>query len=357
MLCNETVESSQAKKLYVVYEEMTQRVKVVLEVELPTIERELDRLLLQRHQRSTRHLSGTTLWKGPGDVDSHVDTCQVVSESLEAAEAPVASGSLLARPLEVWKYERNKNEYEGTSIPCDLVCLERHGRVVVAEYDNVNSKNNRLYTLDATTGEVKDCLVEGHIHPLGMALSRDQQHLVVSDCKSKRVKIVSLTTGSVVMEMGKGQFGWPYGVSVSGRGVVVVSDAFNDCILLFSPDGKKLKSFGSTGSQMTQFRNPYHLACDATERIYVSDSGNNCVKVFDVNGNFHFAANEASRRYSDNAGESMTERKRSRLRGPRGVAVDERRNLFVADDHNRISMFDCRGNYKRCGLLLFRAKN
>lgn len=345
------LESSQAKRLYSVYEDLSDRVRVVVESELVTMDRELDNMFIKRQQRAVDSSSGSNLSRTArvSDGDSLMDGWLDVP-SMEVSQSPTTSPNLLARPFQLWKYEKSKNDYEGTSIPCDLAYLEREGCVVVAEYDNVNNRNNRLQLIDASTGCLRTSLMEGQIHPLGMALSRDQQHLVVSDCKSKRVKIISLATGTVMMEMGKGQFGWPYGVSVNGRGVVVVSDAFNDCILLFSPDGKKIRSFGSTGSQVDQFRNPYHLASDSRERIYVSDSGNNCVKVFDINGNFDFIANDASRRYSTAGSEGTTERKRRKLKGPRGVAVDGRANIFVADDHNRVSMFDSQGSFTRFAL-------
>ncbi|ESN95460.1 hypothetical protein HELRODRAFT_86707 [Helobdella robusta] len=151
--------------------------------------------------------------------------------------------------------------------------------VVICEYDNANRKNNRLQIFNVDEGKPINSLLQGQIQPLGVAVTRDQQSVVVTDCKEKRVKIVSLATGSVVAEIGKGQFGWPYGVAVNSKGHIIVSDAFNDSVAVFSAEGKKIRTFGSTGSHPEQFRNPYHVAVDSRDKIYVSDCGNNCVKV------------------------------------------------------------------------------
>jgi len=53
------------------------------------------------------------------------------------------------------------------------------------------------------------------------------------------------------------------------------------CVFLYTVqvDGRRLKTFGSSGSQQSQFRNPYHVTVDRRDNIIVSDSGNNCLKV------------------------------------------------------------------------------
>ena len=341
LLCTEVLASGNNKKYYNVYECLSERLTAITENELVILERELNKLIRQRRQCLTKNLSGCTLSHHPSKENS-LNSNWFLGKTENVLRQEVSTNSLLARPDLLWRYEKNKNEYEGTSIPSDLAFLSQEECLIVAEYDNINDLNNRLHILNAKTGHLKNTLLSGLVHPLGLAVSKDKNHLVVTDCKTKRVKVVSLNTGVVVMEVGKGQFGWPYGVCVNEKGMIMVSDAFNDSILLFSSDGKKLKSFGGSGSNFDQFRNPYHLACDNRERLYVSDCGNHCVKVFDVNCNFLFAADNASRRYSTTEG-----LKRKKLKAPRGVAVDEMCNLFVADDHNRVSMFDCRGSFNR----------
>lgn len=93
------------------------------------------------------------------------------------------------------------------------------------------------------------------------------------------------TTGQIVTEIGKGQFGWPYGITVNGRGQLVVTDAFNDSVSIYHPsDGKRIRQFGSSGTRDTNFRNPYHVTVNDNDDILVSDCGNDCVKAFDASG-------------------------------------------------------------------------
>jgi LSD1 subclass zinc finger protein len=53
-------------------------------------------------------------------------------------------------------------------------------------------------------------------------------------------------------------------------------------VFLFTPDGKFVSRFGSSGEEAGQFQSPGTLAVDGKQRIYVSDSHG--MRVFDANG-------------------------------------------------------------------------
>ena len=106
--------------------------------------------------------------------------------------------------------------------------------------------------------------------------------------------------------------------------------------------------FGASGSQNTQFKNPLHLNCDSRDNIVISDSGNNCVKVFDAQGHFmHMSSDSPRTRVSDVSRHKHKGMKTSRLKGPRGVAVDLKDNIVVADDCGRVCLLDKVGKYVR----------
>ena len=109
-------------------------------------------------------------------------------------------------------------------IPSDVAFLPDDRRLVVAEYDTVNGRNNRLELFDRFNGRSLGFLgCRGEtMQPLGVAVSCDRQHLAVTDCRAKIVRLVSLATGQSVIDIGKGQFGWPYGVAVTSHGQVLV---------------------------------------------------------------------------------------------------------------------------------------
>jgi len=91
--------------------------------------------------------------------------------------------------------------------------------------------------------------------------------------------------GQTISEIGKGQFGWPYGIAVNSAGQLVVTDAFSDSVSVYGVnDGKRVRQFGSSGTRDCNFRNPYHVTVDTRDNILVADSGNDCIKAFDGTG-------------------------------------------------------------------------
>jgi len=256
--------------------------------------------------------------------------------------------------------------------PSDVAFLPDETSLVVAEYDSVNDRNNRLQLFDCRTGRLTGAIGQGQIQPLGVAATHDGQHLAVTDCRGKRVRLMSLPTGQTVIDIGKGQFGWPYGVAVTSHGQLVVTDAFNDTVSIFSPDGKKLKTIGGPGSSTgTTFRNPYHVTVDDRDIVLVSDFGNNSVKAFDLTGRLVYSACEGNQRGASElfssggllttasassgvaAGgvgkhQASAASKRRRLKGPRGIAVEHRqRHVIVADDRSRVCLLSPSGQYVR----------
>jgi len=91
--------------------------------------------------------------------------------------------------------------------------------------------------------------------------------------------------GQTISEIGKGQFGWPYGIAVNSGGQLVVTDAFSDSVSVYGVnDAKRVRQFGSSGTRDSNFRNPYHVTVDTRDNILVADSGNDCIKAFDATG-------------------------------------------------------------------------
>lgn len=84
--------------------------------------------------------------------------------------------------------------------------------------------------------------------------------------------------GELITEIGKGQFGWPYGIAVNSRGQLIVTDAFNDTLSVYQPDGKRAYQLSKN------FKNPYHVTVDNWDNIIVSDFGSGCLRVFDITG-------------------------------------------------------------------------
>ena len=72
----------------------------------------------------------------------------------------------------------------------------------------------------------------------------------------------------------------PWGVAVNQRGEVIVAENDAHCISIFSPSGKKLKTFGSKGLGRGKLMWPHGVAVDADDNILVVECGNHRIQKF-----------------------------------------------------------------------------
>ena len=78
----------------------------------------------------------------------------------------------------------------------------------------------------------------------------------------------------------------PWGVAVAPRGEVVVTEWNMHCVSVFSPSGRRLRSFGVQGSKDEEFTNPRGVAVDDAGSIYVIDNNRERVQKFTFEGKF-----------------------------------------------------------------------
>ena len=78
----------------------------------------------------------------------------------------------------------------------------------------------------------------------------------------------------------------PWGVVINQRREVVVTEWDGHCVSVFSPNGEKLRSFGTRGSGQGQFYRPSGVAVDGEGNILVADSNNNRIQKFTAEGQF-----------------------------------------------------------------------
>ena len=76
----------------------------------------------------------------------------------------------------------------------------------------------------------------------------------------------------------------PSGVAVTDDGLMIVSERDGNCINLLDKEGKKIRSFGSWGSNKAQLCYPYGLALASNKTILVADQGNNRIQEFTMEG-------------------------------------------------------------------------
>jgi DNA-binding beta-propeller fold protein YncE len=179
--------------------------------------------------------------------------------------------------------------------------------------------NNDLWAVDRC--ETDDCVPVIELGPDGKTLKNfgaglfvephqaavdKDGNLWVADATPKGAKGMQVTKlspdGRVLLKLGKaGQgagetgldiFDSPTGVAVASNGDIYISEGHgeakpnNSRIMVFTKDGKFLKTFGSLGTGDGHLRSPHAIAFDSQDRLYVADRGNSRVAVFDKDGKF-----------------------------------------------------------------------
>ncbi len=142
-------------------------------------------------------------------------------------------------------------------------------------------------------------------------------------------------------QMPEWQLGKPVGLTVGPDGNLWVPDTHYHRVMVYSPDGKNLRSFGKLGQGPGEFIYPTDIAFDFAGRIYVSEYGDNDrISVFDRDANFLYQIGC----FGQGDGEFSR---------PQSMVIDGE-TIYVTDASNhRISVFNTDGtfvrNMGRCG--------
>ena len=105
------------------------------------------------------------------------------------------------------------------------------------------------------------------------------------------------TEGKVLLELGVPGKPTPYmsgepfhrctHTALSPRGDIYVSDGYGNAkVHKYSPDGKRLLSWGEPGTDPGQFNLPHNLVTDRDGLVYVADRENHRVQIFDGQGGY-----------------------------------------------------------------------
>ncbi len=126
---------------------------------------------------------------------------------------------------------------------------------------------------------------------------------------------------------GPGQFNFPTAVCVDHRGQVLVTDALNARIQVFTPEGHFVSAFGEPGDTSGTFAKPKGVAVDSEGHIYVCDALFDAVQIFSPAGRLLLAFGESG----SGPGQFWM---------PAGIAVDGDDFIYVADSYNqRVQVF------------------
>ena len=197
-------------------------------------------------------------------------------------------------------------------------------------------------------------------YPLGVAVDRDG-NLFIADAVANRIRKVS-PNGIMTTVAGTGlcggfsgdggpaasaQLNGPVAVAVDGNGNLFIAEYGNDRVRRVSPDGiittvagDGTRGFSGDGGPATGA----HLridcgnticggvAVDSHGNLFFADGGNNRVRRISPDGIITTVAGNGSYGFSGDGGPATS----TQLSTPRGLAVDNADNLFIAEDGGRI---------------------
>ena len=122
--------------------------------------------------------------------------------------------------------------------------------------------------------------------------TNSQNQIIVTEASSNCVSVFS-PEGEKIHSFGSdgtnnGQFQFPRGVTVDNVGILYVVDNNNHHIHKFTSDGKFIQSVGTQGSGELQFKSPLGVSFNPNnQKLYVCDQNNHCVQVLDTDLTYH----------------------------------------------------------------------
>ena len=248
------------------------------------------------------------------------------------------------------------------------VALDSSGNLYIADYGN-----HRIRKVDASTGNIST--VAGMTFsgdggaatsatlgsPQGIALD-SAGNLYIADDIDNRIRKVDASTGIISTVAGAGMFGFggdggaaasatlnsPEGVALDGSGNLYIADYGNHRIrkvdastgIISTVAGTGTRGSGGDGGAATSamLNSPSGVALDSSGNLYIAEYWGSRIRRVDAStGIISTVAGTGSWGFSGDGGAATS----ATLKSPRGVALDNSGNLYIADAFdNRIRKVD-----------------
>ena len=165
-------------------------------------------------------------------------------------------------------------------------------------------------------------------HPRGITVHPTTEQIFVAEYGNNRIQVLNedLTFSHMItLHDDKLQLNRPVDLSVDNDGYLYIAESGNHCITKVTTTGEYIARIGSGGSAPGQLRTPSSIVIN-NNILYITELGNSRVSIFDTKGHFLHSFNGTTSGKEFNS--------------PRGIAIDQSRNLYVSDtDNNRIVVY------------------
>lgn len=232
-------------------------------------------------------------------------------------------------------YNRSRNTF--SMVPDDDHLFEAPINAVA------DGEAGHLYVTDSGAGLVRFFALSGTgavgefgkgelERPTGIALNKTTNELLVLDTRQAAVLRYNRYDLKLKGRFGSrgtdyGQFNHPTTLTVNNNGEILVNDALNFRIQIFSPTGEFRHAFGKAGDSPGYFSRPKGIAVDSDNNIYVVDTLFDNVQIFDAKGGVLLSFGQSGQA----AGEFWM---------PTGIFIDQNDRIYVADTYNkRVQIF------------------
>lgn len=168
-------------------------------------------------------------------------------------------------------------------------------------------------------------------HPRGIAIHPTTGHVYVADMKNNRIQAFQVKDGNTLVSSGafgtqgkgNGEFDQPAGIIFNQHDQLVVCDDRNCRLQVLDGEGRHIANYGVTaGARNGTLCSPIGITQDNYGRYIVGEFGSHLVTILDSNGDILSCVRSVN-------GEIGS------LSHPRGVAVDDRGYIYVADFGNK----------------------
>jgi sugar lactone lactonase YvrE len=123
------------------------------------------------------------------------------------------------------------------------------------------------------------------IDPAGNVWTVDAGSSTVIKYSPLGEKLMTITVGE--QPENRSPFNGTTDVAFAPNGHIFITDGYGNArVLEYTPDGKRVKQWGKSGSGPGEFRLPHAIQIDEKGLVYVADRENGRIEKFDLDGNF-----------------------------------------------------------------------